>query len=114
MSTNGASMPLEDIGRLVLAKRGGRGVRAVAKEIGISHATLSRVERGFLPDLENYEKICNWLGIAANTSQQALRTSGNAPQVHFRREKTATAETAAALATMILAAQAAWPKRHSK
>ena len=107
-------MPLEDIGRLVQAKRGERGVRAVAKEIGISHATLSRVERGFLPDLENYEKICNWLGIASNTARQPAQEFGNTPQVHFRREKTATAETAAALATMILAAQAAWPKRGSK
>jgi hypothetical protein len=34
----------------------------------------------------------------------------NIPQVHFRREKTATPATAAALARMILAAQAAWPK----
>jgi transcriptional regulator with XRE-family HTH domain len=106
-------MPLEDIGRLVLAKRGERGVRAVAKEIGISHATLSRVERGFLPDLENYEKICKWLGIAANAAQQPVQTSGM-PQVHFRREKTATAATATALATMILAAQKAWPKPRSK
>lgn len=106
-------MPLEDIGRLVLEKRGERGVRAVAKEIGISHATLSRVERGFLPDLENYEKICTWLGIKANAAQQPTGSAVGIPQVHFRREKTATAETAAALATMILAAQAAWPKRRT-
>src|SRR5258705_13424274 len=104
---------MENMGRRVAEKRGAQGIRAAAKEIGISHATLSRVERGFLPDLENYEKICNWLGVAANAAQQPSHISGNAPQVHFRREKTATAETAAALATMILAAQAAWPKRHS-
>jgi transcriptional regulator with XRE-family HTH domain len=104
-------MPLEDLGRLVLERRGGRGVRAVAKEIGISHATLSRVERGFLPDLENYEKICRWLGFDANAVHARAPKSVPTPHVHFRREKTATAETAAALAQMILAAQAAWPKR---
>lgn len=105
-------MPLEDLGRLVLAKRTelGLGIRAAAREIGISHATLARVEKGFLPDLENYEKIWRWLGI----QDEPFKPAGigtKAPQVHFRREKTATAATAAALANMILAAQAAWPKK---
>ena len=104
-------MPLEDIGRLVLAKRTerGLGIRAAAKEVGISHATLARVEKGFLPDLENYEKICTWLGIETG-AEVSKGTTRNAPQVHFRREKTATPETAAALARMILTAQGGWPK----
>src|SRR5215467_4968228 len=102
-------MPLEDLGRLILAKRSklGLGIRAAAREVGISHATLARVEKGFLPDLENYEKIRKWLG----REEEVVRTQTvvtNIPQVHFRREKTATASTAAALARMILAAQAAW------
>jgi transcriptional regulator with XRE-family HTH domain len=104
-------MPLEDLGRLILARRTerGLGIRGAAKEIGISHATLARVEKGFLPDLENYEKIRKWLG--DHEDVVPTRTSAtNAPQVHFRREKTATRETAAALARMILAAQDAWSK----
>ena len=104
-------MPLEDMGRLILEKRTklGLGIRAAAKEVGISHATLARVEKGFLPDLENYEKIRKWLGIQ---SDQVTINADNAsiPQVHFRREKTATPATAAALARMILAAQDAWSK----
>ncbi len=104
-------MPLEDLGRLILAKRNtlGLGIRGAAREIGISHATLARVEKGFLPDLENYEKIQRWLGIPEQDLTVRTRRM-NAPQVHFRREKTATPATAAALARMILAAQAAWPK----
>jgi transcriptional regulator with XRE-family HTH domain len=104
-------MPLEDLGRLVLARRNERGIgiRAAAKEVGISHGTLARVEKGFFPDLENYEKINRWLGIS--TEMAPVQTNAtNIPQVHFRREKTATPATAAALAQMILAAQAAWPK----
>jgi transcriptional regulator with XRE-family HTH domain len=104
-------MPLEDMGRLILAKRNklGLGIRAAAREVGISHATLARVEKGFLPDLENYEKIRRWLGIQQeNVMTQANNAS--IPQIHFRREKTTTPATAAALARMILAAQAAWPK----
>jgi predicted transcriptional regulator len=44
---------------MILAKRTerGLGIRTASKEVGISHATLARVEKGFLPDLENYEKI---------------------------------------------------------
>ena len=103
-------MSLEDLGRQVLEKRGDRGIRAVAKEIGISHATLSRVERGFLPDLKTYEKICRWLGIEANAVHSQVTKIAGIPQVHFRREKTASPETANSLAQMILAAQAAWPK----
>lgn len=104
-------MPLEDLGRLILARRNtlGLGIRGAAREIGISHATLARVEKGFLPDLENYEKIRRWLGIPEQDLTVKTRRA-NAPQVHFRREKTATPATAAALARMILAAQAAWSK----
>lgn len=42
---------------------GGLGLRVAAKLIGISPATLSRVERGSLPDLETFRKICRWLEI---------------------------------------------------
>jgi len=102
-------MPLEDLGRLILEKRNkrGLGIRAAAREVGVSHATLARVEKGFLPDLENYEKIRRWLGIQQD---HVMTGTGNEsiPQVHFRREKTATPATAAALARMILAAQSAW------
>jgi len=99
---------LEDLGRLILRKRGDRGIRAVAKEIGISHATLSRVERGHLPDLENYQKICRWLGIemASAVGRSSPPVGNPIPQVHFRKEPTVSPETAQALAQMILTAQA--------
>lgn len=38
-------------------------LRDLADEIDVSFNTLSRVERGFLPDLKNYERITRWLGI---------------------------------------------------
>lgn len=107
-------MPLEDLGRLILEQRTkrGLGIRGAAKEVGISHATLARVEKGFLPDLENYEKIRKWLGLVSDQIASAPTT--NVPQVHFRREKTITAETAASLARMILAAQTNWPPKTTK
>ena len=81
---------LEDLGRLVQQRRGDRRIRAVAKEIGISHATLSRVERGHLPDLQNYQKICNWLGVdmSLGTGIAATARAPRLPQVHFRKKPT--------------------------
>jgi transcriptional regulator with XRE-family HTH domain len=100
---------LENLGRLVREKRGDRGIRAVAGEIGISHATLSRVERGFLPDLENFQKIQRWLGISIQVlgNEKTSEPKPKVPQVHFRKSATASPETAQALAQLILTAQAA-------
>lgn len=98
---------LEDLGRLLLQKRGSRGVREVAREIGISHATLLRVESGHLPDLENYQKLCRWLGIDVASIIGPVPQTGSRPlaQVHFRKAPTVSPKTAQALANMILAAQ---------
>jgi len=96
---------LENLGRRVREKRGRLGIRAAAAEIGLSHATLSRVERGFLPDLENYKKICAWLGVDLESPAALEKTSSTAAQVHFRKKPTTSPETAQALAELILAAQ---------
>jgi len=102
---------LDTLGQLIVEKRGSMGVRAAAKEIGISSATLSRVENGNLPDLQNFGLICQWLGVDPNQILgfappkdfgDAIRAS-----VHFRKEKTTSPETAAALAKMILHVQRA-------
>jgi transcriptional regulator with XRE-family HTH domain len=99
---------LEDLGRLLQQRRGSRGIREVAREIGISHATLLRVERGHLPDLENYQKICKWLRIDVASIVGPVSQVGSqpVPQVHFRKIPTVSPKTAQALANMILAAQA--------
>lgn len=99
---------LENLGRRVMEKRGAQGIRAAAKEIGISHATLSRVERGFLPDLENYRKLCVWLGVELDQTNVPQNNSvTGVAQVHFKKDKNSSPETAQALAELILAAQRA-------
>ncbi|MFZ5676732.1 MAG: helix-turn-helix domain-containing protein [Pseudomonadota bacterium] len=97
---------LENLGRRIREKRGAQGIRAAAKDIGISHATLSRVERGFLPDLENYKKLCQWLGVEIESSLASQsKQPASIANVHFRKKNTTSAETAQALAELILAAQ---------
>lgn len=104
---------LDTLGELILEKRGATGVRAAAKEIGISPATLSRVERGHLPDLENFRLICRWLDIDPNrilgfrSGREASTDDEIRASVHFRKGRTTSPETAAALAQMILHVQRA-------
>lgn len=54
---------LDNLGQKLKARRDKRGLRITAKEIGISPATLSRIERGKMPELLNFAKICNWLQV---------------------------------------------------
>lgn len=51
------------IGPLLHEKRinEGKGIREVAREIGISPATLSRVENGSTPHVEAFRRILDWL-----------------------------------------------------
>lgn len=101
---------LRNLGLLLSARRGDRGIRAVAKEIGISHATLSRIERGFLPDLETFRKVCEWLGVDPGTVLKVKsRSEASVPTVavHFKIDSALAPDTAHALARLILATQRA-------
>ncbi|ARR53319.1 transcriptional regulator [Rhizorhabdus wittichii DC-6] len=104
------ALPIEELGRLMLQKRGSRGIRAAAAEAEISPATMSRVENGNVPDLATFAKICRWLGVDPATflgvEASAAPTSRPAV-VHFRKKKTVSADTAQSLAELILAAQRA-------
>lgn len=37
-------------------------LREAAKEMGISHSTLSRIENGGKPDVDTFFVICKWAG----------------------------------------------------
>lgn len=60
---------LVSLGDAIFERRGGRfseGLRKAAREIGISPATLSRIESGKAPDLKTFRKLCLWLGKSAD------------------------------------------------
>lgn len=105
-----SKLTLQSLGRKLLEKRGGMGIREAAKEIGISHSTLSRVERGFLPDLETFGKICKWLDVDPGEVlgvQSTVTRVNPEVSVHFKKRQVLAPKTAQALAQMILAAQRA-------
>lgn len=97
---------LKSLGRLVARKRGKVGVRATARAIGLSPATLSRVENGQLPDLANFTKLCVWLEVdpAAMLGFDPAKRDSPTAAVHFRGGRTMEVDTATALRDLILAA----------
>lgn len=95
-------MRLEELGELVLQRRGSMGVRAAAHEIGISPSTLSRVERGHVPDVATIDKICSWLG------EDSTKFTGVGDlQIAFKKKTAVSPKTAKAMASMI---ELAWQK----
>lgn len=40
------------------------GLREAARVSGVSHATLSRVEKGEEPDINTFAKLCSWLQLS--------------------------------------------------
>ena len=107
-----AKLNLTSIGPLVREKRGVRGIREVAAEIGISYATLSRVENGKVPDLETFSKICKWLELdpseilgCGNKTKPAQTKEGATVLAHFRADKDLNPETLQALTEIVLRAR---------
>jgi hypothetical protein len=94
------SLSIEDFGRLLAAKRGGRGLRAAALEAGVTHSTFSRVENGHKWLARDPREF---LGI------DVVEATPSRPRavVHFKKKKTVQVETAKALGELILAAQRA-------
>jgi transcriptional regulator with XRE-family HTH domain len=106
---------LANLGSEVRKHRGNRTLRDSAKDIGISPATLLRVEAGRVPDVETFGKICNWLGVEASaylgypSGSRTLTAAEPSPEVltvsaHLRADATLNLPTAEALATMIMLA----------
>lgn len=91
------------LSEMIKSKRGKRGLREVAKEIGVSLSTLSRVENGNLPDIDSYMKICTWLEVSieffAGNSEPTSKKQ--VVVANLRADKTLPKETAEALIKMI-------------
>jgi len=65
-------MQLKDLPLLLGCERKKRelSLRDVENEIGVSHATLSRIERGYAFDILSLEKIVAWLGLEVQLAEK--------------------------------------------
>ena len=101
---------LQNLGTVVREKRGSRGLRAVAGEIGTSAPTLSRIESGKMPDLQTFGKLCRWLELDPAmlldvTAQPAATAPNDMAIAHLKASREIDPNTARALANAILKAQ---------
>ncbi len=104
---------ISELGAVLKARRGKKGLRVVADEIGgVSASTLSRIEKGKLPDIDTYMKVCNWLGEPAErfyedtptqavASDQTEQSKEEIVYAHLRSDQNLDPQTAEALVTMI-------------
>ena len=113
-------MTLLRLGAMLRDRRGGKGIREVAKEIGISPATLTRVEGGRLPDIATFQKICSWLKVnPAEILDISTASSPNSADtlvaaVHLRADQTLPEDAAADLAQLIVVASRELARRAQK
>ena len=105
------SIRIKQLARRIADKRAGIGVREAARQVGISPATLSRVENEKIPDLETFSRICRWLDedpalfLGISPTSNAVVTP--MARVHFKKDSAIAADSAKALGDLILAAQQA-------
>lgn len=98
---------IRDLAAAIRVRRGKRGLRAIADEIGdVSASTLSRIEQGKLPDLDTFMRICRWLGepperFTIGVDSSAETTTPQIIAAHLRADRTLDPKTAEALITMI-------------
>ena len=101
---------LQNLGTIVREKRGSRGLRTMASEIGTSAPTLSRIESGKMPDLQTFGKLCRWLeldpaALLDVTPQPGGTESEHIAVAHLKAQREIDPNTAGALANAILRAQ---------
>lgn len=103
------SIKIEKLAERILQRRAGKGIREAAKEVGVSPATLSRIENNKIPDLETFGKVCAWLGDDPSVYLGLIPKLHNAPhaRVHFKKGATIKQDSAKALSDMIMLAQQA-------
>lgn len=104
------SIKIDLLAKQIQKRRAGKGIREAANEVGVSSATLSRVENGNIPDLATFSKICKWLNEdpALYLGIRPLAPSSiPTARVHFKKGAAIKKDSAKALGEMILAAQRA-------
>jgi transcriptional regulator with XRE-family HTH domain len=110
-----AQAKLGSLGNDVRKHRENKTLRDAARAVGISPATLMRVEAGRVPDVETYGKLCTWLGVDPGSYLGIKPTSAHAPSntaatspthvvisAHFKADRLPDQDTVKALANMIM------------
>lgn len=114
----GSYLDMDRLGSMIRKKRGSRGLREIAQEIGeVSPSTLSRVENGKMPDMETFLLLCDWLEVPPAElilNAPAAKDTPEALAIQLQADKNLDPAIANALAALIKAAYRDLPKRDTK
>lgn len=77
---------ISQLGAALKARRRAKrlSLRDLSAEIGVSLNTLSRVERGHVPDLKNFQRIVDWLDVPAETFLERPTEAATTPEIIVR------------------------------
>jgi len=94
------------LGAMLKARRRAKRLtlRDLADEIDVSLNTLSRVERGYLPDLKNFQRIVDWLEVPAEIFLEPTNEELTTPEVvarHLRSDQRLSREAALKIAGIV-------------
>jgi transcriptional regulator with XRE-family HTH domain len=97
---------ISELGALLKTRRKERGLslRDLADETGVSLNTLSRVERGHVPDLANFQRIIDWLDVPPDAFMDPGGMEVSTPETiarHLRADPRLSEEGAARLADLV-------------
>jgi transcriptional regulator with XRE-family HTH domain len=98
---------IEELGDLIRKRRKdlGMNLREVAEDADVSFNTLSRVERGHIPDLRSFRKLVAWVGVDPARFFEVTRTRfESTPEVvaaHLRSDPFLPREAARRIAGIV-------------
>lgn len=107
MQRHAETLRVQDLAKLLRDRRAakGLGLRAAAREAGVSFNTLARVEKGHVPDIQTFSRIARWVGHApADFLQQGSVTADSTPdvvEVHLRADPGLSSDSAKVIADMV-------------
>src|SRR3954451_15501854 len=98
--------PIADLGAVLRARRRERrlSLRDLADETGVSFNTLSRVERGHIPDLKNFHRITDWLGMPPEAFLGTSEDTPSTPSViarHLMADRRLEPDAAAKITALV-------------
>ena len=97
----------QKLANLVRSKRGRRGLRETAKEIGnVSPSTISRIENGKTPDMETFFALCHWLEVPPaelinNAEDEEKQNTPEAIEIQIRADKNLDPAISNVLASLV-------------
>jgi len=99
------SESISKLGAMLRARRREKrlSLRDLADQTGVSFNTLSRVERGHVPDIKNFQRIVDWLEVPAETFLEPAEepSTPNAIARHLLADRRLSEDAATQIANLV-------------